>query len=271
MKKVRKGKEPDELRAYRKAAPQGTWENLRNDTLWGGPKAYATCRQRTIQDQGGLCAYCEIDIRNIDPLMCRVEHFHPKSDLTGPANWALDWQNMLGVCNGGSHPHVTAPGFLLEPLAKNLSCDAYKDQRIQSGALPAACEGWILDPMQILAFPSLFKVRMFDGFLEPDDAACSAYGNWASNKHATVAQLAQHTIDMLNLNCDRLALSRRTLIRNIEKNKKLQRDKGYSATQGLTNLADLYFRRNWPGFFTVIRFCLGPTAEAYLQGANFQG
>lgn len=271
MKRVRKAAEPPTLTNFRNAAPNSTWEGMRNDVLWGGQQAYVDIRAQLITDQGCLCAYCEIDIHDNDPLKCRVEHFHPKSDPVSPPNWALVWTNMVGVCNGGSYRHTTAPGFVLEPLSDNLSCDAFKDSRIQAGALALACEGWILDPMQIGAALCLFKISKSDGRLLPDDAACLASEPWHGNRHATLAALVQHTIDMLNLNCDRLKDARLTIVRDIERGKKRQRDQGFDATVGLANLAERYFSRSWPGFFTVIRHCLGPAAEARLQAINFQG
>lgn len=270
MKRVRKQPEPATLHTYRVAVPNGTWEQMRDDVMLGGQLAYSNCRAQSIGDQAGLCAYCEIDIRDNDPLKCHVEHFHPKSDAA-ERNWALDWQNMLGVCNGGSHRFVTTPGFVLEPLAENLSCDAYKDHQVQSGALAPACEGWILNPLELRAFPSLFKVSPTDGHLEPDVRACLAIEPWAGNNHATVVDLAQHTIDMLNLNCDRLKDARLVVVRDIERNKKRQREQGFDAAQGLANLTRFYFRRNWPRFFTVIRACLGDSAENYLRVAGYQG
>jgi len=271
VKRIRRTNEPASLSLYRNAVPNGTWEEMRNDTQWDGRRAYSDCRAQSVSDQGGLCAYCEIDIRDNDPLKCRVEHFHSKSDPARPPNWALDWQNMLGVCNGGSNPHVTAPGFHLSPLKKNLSCDAHKDQQIQSGALPIACEGWILNPLDVHAFPCLFKVGMFDGRLEPDPVVCEELEPWPNNQHASVADLVQHTIDMLNLNCDRLSKSRLAVIRNIESNKETLRAQGFDAAQGMADLAQRYFHLPWPGFFSVIRNCLGVAAEAHLQANNYQG
>ena len=271
MKRVLKSPEPLALTNYRDAVPNGTWDDMRNDTQWGGQHSYQVARAQAINDQGGLCAFCEIDIRDNDPLKCRVEHFHPKSDLNRPPNWALEWRNMLGVCNGGSHRYVTAPGFLLEPMAKNLSCDAHKDQQIQSGALSNACEGWILNPLEIHAFQCLFKVKKSDGSLAPDPAACLAAEPWPNNRHATAADLVQHTIDMLNLNCDRLKKSRLVLVWDIEKNKKRQQAQGFEAPQGMVNLVNRYFSRTWPGFFTVIRICLGQPAETHLRATNYQG
>lgn len=257
--------------AYRKAVPAGTWEAMRNDVLWGGQQAYAECRAQAITDQGGLCAYCEIDIRDNDPLKCRVEHFHPKSDVISGHNWALDWNNMLAVCSGGSQSVLHAPSHYLQPLPANLSCDANKDRMIQSGKLPTDCAGLILDPQQIHAFPCLFKVSSVDGSIEPDPSACAGTPPWPNNQHACTFELVKHTIDMLNLNCNRLKQARLAVIRDIEKAKKQQRGKGYNADQGLANLATRYLGHSWPRFFTTIRLRLGQAAEQYLKRNDFRG
>ena len=271
MKLVRKTNEPVTLAQFRNATPNAAWNDMREDPHFGGMQAYSDCRTQVISDQGGLCAYCEIDILDNDPLKCRVEHFHPKSDLTGPRNWALDWPNMLGVCNGGSNPHVAAAGFHLAPLAQNLSCDAHKDRQIQASKLPPVCEGWILNPLTLQAFQCLLKISRLNGSIEPDPGACQAAEPWPNNQHASVVELVQHTIDMLNLNCDRLKKSRLTVIRDIEQNKKRQRSQGFNGAQGMENLTQYYFRRTWPGFFTVIRVCLGQAAENHLQSHAYQG
>lgn len=271
MKRVLKNAEPPTLTTFRNAVPNSTWDQMKDDTQYGGKQAYQDCRAQSIVDQGGLCAYCELDIRNNHPLQCRVEHFHPKSDTTTPHNWALDWQNMLGVCNGGDNPHLATADFHLEPTSENLSCDAHKNKIVQSGRLTASCEGWILTPLQLAVFPCLFHVEKSTGYLMPDTAACANHPPLSGNRHGSVAMLVQHTIDMLNLNCDRLAQARLRIIRDIEHNKKKQRQAGFSAQQGLANLAQRYFRIQWPAFFTTIRLCLGPAADAHLQAISFQG
>ncbi|EIL95713.1 hypothetical protein UU5_09896 [Rhodanobacter sp. 115] len=244
---------------------------MRNDAHWGGQMAYTDCRDRVLTDQGGLCAYCEIDIGGYDPLKCRIEHFHPKSDVNAAHNWALDWGNMLAVCSGGSQSALSDPTYFLKPLPENLSCDAYKDRQVQSGALTADCAGWILDPQQIFAFPCLFKVNASDGSIEPDDVACGNAPPAPDNHHASTFDLVKHTIDMLNLNCNRLMRARLVVVRAIERAKKQQRDKGFNAQQGLANLAKSYLQRPWPGFFTTIRLQIGQAAEQYLRQNNFQG
>lgn len=270
MKRVLRQQEPDKLTCYRRDAPRSTWEQMKNDVKFGGSDVYNACRAQLIADQGGICAFCEIDIRANDSLKCRVEHFHPKSDSSEAYNWALDWDNLLGVCAGGSYKHVGVP-YTQEPLTDNLSCDTHKDRMIQSGKLPVQCEGWIINPTELITSPCLFRLEKSTGKLLPDLVNCVVFTAWPGNQHSDVQSLVQHTIDMLNLNCDRLCNARLAIIRDIERNKKKQRDAGFSPQQGLGNLANRYLRQRWPGFFTTIRVCLGAAAETYLESLAFQG
>jgi uncharacterized protein (TIGR02646 family) len=271
MKRVLKGREPLALTAYRLAMPIGKWDEMKSDAHNGGSQAYQDCRSDLVTQQKGLCAYCEIDIWDNDPLKCRVEHFHPKSDVSTQHNWALDWLNMLAVCNGGSNKHIVGGGYYLEPMSQNLSCDAHKDRMIQTKKLAEQCEGWILNPLQLAAFPVLFRLEKSTGRLLPDPVACAIYPEVSNNQHSTVYDLVQHTIDMLNLNCERLIAARLLVIRDIGNNIKKQRNAGFSLQQGMNNLVQQYFRSQWKAFFTTIRLCLGQPAEVYLQSINFQG
>lgn len=271
MKRVLKGAEPIPLTQFRNASPQSTWEQMRNDPHFGGRAAYSACKSQAITDQGRLCAYCEISICEENLLTYRIEHFHPKSDINPANNWALDWNNLLGVCNGGSNPHIMEPGFYLEPTNANLSCDAHKDSMINSNKLPVSCEGYILNPLQIQATPTVFGVDFSTGKLKPNEENCKAIQDWPHNKHRSVSDLVQNTIDMLNLNCDRLNQARLSLIRSIERDIKKERAAGYTPQQVFTNLAQRYLNKRWPQFFTVIRLRLGNAAESYLEITNFQG
>jgi uncharacterized protein (TIGR02646 family) len=271
VKRVLKGVEPPALTTYRDANPRAKWQEMQNDLADNGQQACLDCREQAIINQKGLCAFCEIDIHDNLSLRCRVEHFHPKSDTSTKHNWALDWQNMLGVCSGGSQPGITDSSFYMPPTRENLSCDAHKDRMIQSGMLPKESEGWILNPLQLTASPSLFRIKKGSGEIEPDSSACQDCEPWPDNRHENLETLVQHSIDMFNLNCDRLIQTRLKIIHNIEHNKKQQRQKGFNAQQGLNNLAQHYFCKEWRGFFTTIRFCLKPAAEAYLTKIGFQG
>ncbi|MBB3118691.1 retron system putative HNH endonuclease [Pseudoduganella violacea] len=271
MKRIASSSEPSTLMTYRQAVPGGTWEAMRNDPYFGGMAAYENVRAQVLLDQGGICAYCEVDISAHDPLkQCRVEHFHPKSDISAAHNWALDWQNLLAVCAGGSYRYAEAP-HALAPIEENLSCDAHKDRMIQRGKLQLVCDGWILHPAALPASPSLFLIEKWNGNLAPDAANCAASLPITGNRHADVLSLVQHTIDMLNLNCERLCQARLRIVRDIEHNKKKQRLAGFSPTDGMANLAQHYLRQKWPAFFTTIRLCLGTAADSYLAGVGYQG
>ncbi|MGR4975090.1 retron system putative HNH endonuclease [Pseudomonas sp. LARHCG127] len=259
--------EPDELKSYREANPTCSWEAMRQDAR--GRAVYDVIRPRLIEGQGGICAFCEIKINNDDPTHCRVEHFHPKSDRATPHNWALDWNNMIAVCMGGSQRHHAVP-YAKEPLPENLSCDAHKDKMIQSRWLEERCEGWIINPLALPAFPRLFFLKKSTGELLADEACCAEV-SVEGNKHPTTQALVEHTISMLNLNCDRLCEARKRILWHIERNKKQLRDAAKTPQQGMDELAHRFLRQRWPGFFTTIRFCLGAAAEQYLQNNRYRG
>jgi uncharacterized protein (TIGR02646 family) len=267
LKRVIEPVEPKELINFRTKYPTKTWEQMRDDGE--GQIAYQVVRLTLINGQGGLCAFCEVGIHDNEPLKCRVEHFHPKADISAAHNWALDWENMLAACMGGSQRHLEQP-YTLEPLEENLSCDAFKDKMIQSGRLQEQCEGWILTPKHIPAFPRLFFLERSTGRLIPDEEQCSNF-QFEDNRHPCTYSLVQHSIDMLNLNCSRLCEARLRIVWNIERNKKRMREQGVTPELGLSELANRYLRQNWPAFFTTIRFCLGTVAEQYLTDTGFQG
>ena len=92
MKRVYKSPvTPERLHNYAQAFPDETWEHFRRRNRRG----YREVKQQLLQDQHGLCAYCEISIKlaenedNVDDF--RVEHFFPKvgTQLSGH-NYHLD-------------------------------------------------------------------------------------------------------------------------------------------------------------------------------------
>jgi len=238
------------------------------DNSLGGSYAAHDCRDQAIADQCGLCAYCEREITSHKPLQRRIEHFHPKSDRSEARNWGLDWENMLAVCDGGSGGSQDEQKT--HPLPKNLSCDAHKDRMIQIGNLPVCCEGYLLNPLDVPAFPNLFAFEKGSWRLMPDETCCASV-NVAGNVYETTAELVAHTISYLNLNCERLTDSRMRLVYNIERNIKKLREHGFKPTDIPEKLVQRYFRKKWPEFFTTLRCLLGAAAEDYLVSSDFQG
>ena len=268
MKRVLKGPAPNSLQNYILKFPDANWEQMRSDNANGGSQASHECRNQAISDQKGLCAYCEQSISSNDPLHRRLEHFHPKSDRAGIHNWDLDWENMLAVCDGGSNR--SKDEIKSYPLPSNLSCDAHKDHMIQTKKLPILCEGRLLNPLSVPAFPNLFALDKGTGRLMPAESSC-ATTNVAANVFGTTGELTDNTIDILNINCNRLVDKRRRLVINVEYNKKRLRESGYPPAEAYVKLVDRYFKTHWPEFFTTIRCCLGAAAEVYLKTIEFQG
>lgn len=269
MKCISKGPEPEELTHYRANCPHSAWDEMKNDAAFDGRSAYQKIKQTTLDHQGGLCGYCETRIADYD-LAQQVEHFHPKSDTGAGHNWALDWNNLLAVCNGGSNPAL-APVLYREPLPDNLSCDQYKNHVINKGDLPEACEGHLLNPLQLAAFPNLFSVHLGTGELRPDPETCASAPDLDPNHCGGTEALVANTIRVLNLNCDRLCQSRLAVIHDIERNIKQLRQRGVPAHDALPALARRYFQWRWGPFFTVIRVRLGAVAEQHLKAIGYQG
>ena len=263
MKRVRKSSEPKTLEKYRQNIPGAKWESMRNDAEHGGDTAYSACRETAAQDQGHICAYCECKIQYRDPLSCRVEHFHDKSDTSSAHNWSLEWTTMLAVCLGGEREGQK------HHLPENLSCDSHKNHMTNAGQYSES-EGWILNPLQMDASRSLFDFDKATGCLIPHKEACGSV-IIEGNKHATTQELVQHTIDILNLNCDRLKEERRKVLFHLENLKKAQRTAHIPPQQALPSIARQLFQVRWPAYFTTIRCLLGQYAEEYLQSIVYQG
>ena len=268
MKRVSKSAPPQTLVNYASAYPGATWDQMRDDNTNDGYTAARDCRIDAVRDQGGLCAYCESRISPDDPLHCGVEHFHSKADKGGNHNWSLDWQNMLAVCDGGSKR--TQEDKALYPLPENLSCDAHKDHMVNRGKLATKCEGFLLNPTNAPAFPNVFSFHKGTGCLSPNAECCEGV-EIPGNAYESTTELISHTIEFLNLNCDRLVERRRRLVVNIDRNKKELRARNISPADMPGKLIQRYFSVKWPEFFTTLRCCLGATVENYLISIYYQG
>jgi uncharacterized protein (TIGR02646 family) len=275
--------EPPTLSAYRTAQPDGTWNDMRDDPLHGGQQAYRDIKRTLLKAQRCLCAFCEtkladgtsdaqLDARKHEQ---RVEHFHPKSDMVQPPNWALDWPNLWAVCMGGSNPDKQIQEDVIYPLPENLSCDAYKEYQVSVGKLPAAPEGWILAPNETPAFPPLFQYSP-DGVPEPNPDNCASV-TLPNNQYPDTITLVSKTVEHLNLGCPRLNRNRLVAKATLEKMITFARTRSPGAPPEviLTNLARRYFSNDpdsaWCEFFSLIRWRLGATAEQHLQSIHFNG
>jgi uncharacterized protein (TIGR02646 family) len=264
LKKINKSSDAGALAPFAQAFPDAGWDEFRNHN---GGIDYASVKRAIFADQGQLCAFCETRIESTDGQkhLQRIEHFHSKSDTDTSHNWTLDWQNLIGVCLGGSGLDNDRSLF---PAPQNLSCDAYKGHLIEKSKLPVECEGLLLNPLLLPAFPCLFDLDKPTGELRPNVNACEQV-EIADNRCASVVELVQNTIDVLNLNCDRLNKQRLAVLHGYErriKQARLKNDRTIFQT-----LAQRWFGQHWPAFFTTRRILLGSHAEVHLQTMSYNG
>jgi len=254
MKKITKGTEPDLLTKYRQNNPEGNWDQCKRDTL----------RKKSIQnklreDQGGLCAYCEIDLKvgdhqDIDDF--RVEHFHPKSDTDTGHNWHLDWQNLLGCCHGGSNSNVVDANIRF--AQSDYSCDVPKGDN--------NWDGIILNPLDLPA-TSLFRFSRSFGSISVIQENCNEVGVSATQ--------AQDTIEKLRLDSERLKRLRKATLDEVNVQLKNLLEKGDDLTIARGKLASILLSKDskghWQPFFSTIRHYLGDAAERKLAADNYIG
>lgn len=269
MKKLFKSPPPNELTAYAATYPNNDWDgDFRNHAtaLQHPGDDFRAIKQRLLADQGGLCGYCEKEIGHLNASLQRVEHYHLKSDTSNPAiNWSLMWSNILMVCTGGEKEKAQ------HPLPVNLSCDAHKNHRLNGLALAGITATLTnqINPLNIPASPSLFAFNMQSGELSPDQATCQVLAQAQGLAPAVVVAKIQSTIDLLNLNCDRLCLDR-LKVRN-QYNQQVKKARENNDLAFKQHLAQRWFSKRWPSFFTTRRILLGSAAETYLQQIQFQG
>lgn len=256
MKNIVKGQEPALLASYVQANPTNIWTQCSKN-----PTRREAIQTEIRLNQGGLCAYCEIDLKPADTqgglADFRVEHFHPKSDTSTAHNWHLDWQNLLGCCHGGSQSGVTD------------SADRFSSNQDYSCDVPKADNNWdndILNPLRLPAFPPLFNYHRSSGDMAVNSANC---------QQATITlQQAQNTIDYLNLNAKRLTRLRSAELNEINKLFAQLVAKGLSDSAARERLAKaLLVKKNhhWPVFFSAVRSYLGQAAEEQLGRIGYVG
>lgn len=258
MKKIKKSLHPNPLTQFAKQNPTANWDDFRNNAR----QSYDDLKQQMLNEQGRLCAYCEKKISD-NASKQRVEHFHNKSDTSTEHNWALDWNNVLLVCFGGSSQEDTK-----QYKPNHLSCDAHKEQVKD---LPAACEGYFLNPTQIQTIACLFIFDKATRKLVVNREECLqlANDNLPNRYNMDWYILAEKTIEILNLNCPRLCNDRNEVLKFY--NQRIAHYRKQNDRKGPEKLAYFIFSQRFPEFFTTWRSLLGKHAENYLQSTRYDG
>jgi uncharacterized protein (TIGR02646 family) len=251
MKRVRKSPtEPQELADYRarfsRAPTPPTWNDFKTD-----PRRREPVKERLREDQRGLCAYCESVVAPGNEL---VEHFVPRSATR--AN-ELDWSNLFLCCAGGERlaPNDDYDSDTNSGRKPRLSCGHSK------GSNPAP----ILNPLEIPAFPSLFRFHSETGAIEPDHQCCATVG--------LEVALVERTIHVVNIRAPRLNRARQALLDELLRQSEVDTEvPAFSQQRSLQIAAEqIPATGNLPEFFTCIRWFLGQEAERHLQAIGFNG
>ena len=176
MKRVHCPPEPAELRTFRAANPNATWEDARD------ARVNESIFDALARAQGHICAYCEIRVHR--PGLGQVEHFHPKHLR---ADLELDISNLLACCEGGTATNLEkvrdAPSRAVPPIGKTQHCG-----QLKGGKSPV---GQMLDPRSVPYHPHIWRSDG-QGYLLVDADHCAAAGVSSDD--------AQRTLDFLGLN-----------------------------------------------------------------------
>ena len=258
MKRFEKQCEPEFIKNFKVENP---YDGISHKAHWNKFKeqnGYQTeVVDRLLEDQGFLCAYCEIDIYRRDGFGgiqdIGVEHFHPKSSFKDAIAWVTEWSNLFAVCLGGSNSAVHDADMRYG--APDLTCDKNKGDKI--------LDGMILNPLFAPQAPLLFKVSRTNGEIGVNIEACAIAG--------VDAEHALRTIQELNLNADRLKKARRDTLNEVANALILQVQNGRPLSEARQKISAVRLSRangRYLRFFTACRSYLGKEAEIFLASLD---
>lgn len=247
-----KGPIPEVLRNFCRDNPDcRNWDHFYDNHR----DPYRELKRIIFSNQNYLCAYCEDLVQAEELSTQRIEHFHPKEDTSTDHNWTFDWNNMIGVCMGGSQDHPT----------RDLHCDAKKEQTVT----PDTCDGFLLNPLD-MPTACLFDIDRRDGKLRANETACASV-NVDCNHFSSVRELVENTIEVLNLNCDKLNQKRLKVIREYDRLRKNLRRDASTKSSVRSEIAKRWFSFSHYSFFTTRRILLGTYAEEILTQQGYNG
>ena len=244
MKRIRALPDPTPgLADYLDAVDHANWEEFRSHNAG---TSHRELRDTLARNQHGLCAYCEIELRESRR---QIEHVIPRSDEMVGNQGTLDVANMVACCMGGT----TKPGgndagdHHREPIRDNMSCGQAKGNRHDNA---------FIDPRDLPAVPSLTRVRD-NGLIEVDERACQDADFMPD--HVT------RTIEILNLNAERLRLARERWRDALVDKSQHVADDADRMNEWIRALLTPDADDGLPRFFTTARCYFGPVAERILD------
>lgn len=259
MKKIIKSVEPQSLTDYRALYPTDDWK--KGFSKNAGREGVTAVRNSLLQEQGGLCVYCEIDLKisenaNND---FRVEHFYPDNPETTASrvgdgvNYSLHWDNLFGCCHGGSVSTVVDNSVRCNP--PDYHCDIHKANNDLTD--------FLLNPLtDVPSFPAIFTFNE-DGKIFINEGLDDV-----------LIDRATRTIESLRLNSATLDKLREAVISKLNDELLAMQERGDELGYSLCFLAETYLSKNEGGkynspFFSAVRWYLGPDAETFLERVGY--
>lgn len=222
MRRIRKSHTSNVLTKYAEKNPNGTWVVFQQEH----GKAYKAIKDKLFEEQSEICAYCEIDLSkdNTYDHLRRVEHFKSKSGWkigNEQPNWHLDWFNLLGVCIGGTDKD-DRERFI---MPDNKSCDAHKEHLETNLGYNKNWLGKVVSPLESELSSEMFNYCKASGELGVNIEHANSV-RFEHNDYETSAELLQKSLELFNLNCERLKLARREIHHVYERIKAVYRKTG---------------------------------------------
>ena len=215
----------------KRAGTSASWKGYRSEAARYRPLIDALCAL-----QHGLCGYCEIDLWEGDR---EVEHVVPRSHPRRGKTLALAAGNLIACCRGGA-------------------ADRSDDER-RPGASCGQAKGDVsdpdfIDPRTLPELPSLMRV-LPNGQIEADGKACREAG--------VTADRVERTIELLNLNVERLRRARQRHRRRLGANSRHFAN-GTALEQWARRILLPEHGGHLNRFFTTSRSYFGPVGERVL-------
>jgi len=257
VKKVKKSQVPLKLKEYFVQNPHAKWEDdFRNSCQEG----YKEIVEQLKVDQGGICCYCELNFSDSSNARddFRVEHFHPKSDSSDDKNWDLDWQNLFGCCHGGSDRYVLGQTRFIEE-------NKHRHSDVLKGSL--IWDDEILSPLEIPAYPAIFKVMSSSGEMRVIEENCPP----------ELKQKALNSLDekKLNLNTPKLKEWRKAVIEKLREDVDSFVSTGVEISDAVNTIVNAQLSKdshgNYPSFFSTVRSYFENDSELYLRSVGYDG
>lgn len=126
----------------------------------------------------------------------------------------------------------------------------------------------ILNPLLLNKYPNLFDLDKKNGALKANDKNCEDLVI-ESNIYNNTKELVEKTIELLNLNCDRLNSDRLEILKFY--NQEISTARKVNNKNIFETLPNKWFFKRWSSFFTTRRILLGDNVEQYLKSVNYSG